>query len=304
MITSLTGILLPTVEPGSADWLTRMSASKVAAVMGLSPYESPFSLWHRMAGLVPPQEQTEAMSRGHYLEPAIVAWFADQHPTWKVTPAGTYVSPEDDRFAATPDRLVTTDEGELRLVECKSEGDDESWGEPGSDDIPIHYRCQVLWQMAVTGARVTHLGLLTKFLRFVEYVVPFDATDAAALTTKAAAFMASLPSGSSPQRPALDSHDRTYTTVRQLHPSLSDPDVDVDLPVARRYCDAVTARKAAVVAETAAKTELADLMGDARRALFAGDVIATRKSKNGGLPYVEAARKLPTFPNENEVQAA
>lgn len=304
MTATPTGILLPTVEPGSAEWLTRMSASKVAAVMGLSPYESPFSLWHRMAGLIAPQEQTTAMSRGHYLEPAIAAWFADQHPDWQVTPAGTYVAADDERWAATPDRLVTTDAGELRLLECKSEGDDEAWGEPLSEDIPIHYRCQVQWQMAVTGARTTHVGLLSKYLRFAEYVVPFDAADAGALMAKAAVFMDSLPEGPHPRRPDIDSHDRTYAAVRELHPGLDDPDVDLDLDVARRYCAAVTARKAAVTEETAAKSAVADAMGDARRALFAGDVIATRKSKNGGLPYVEAARKLPTFPDTNEATAA
>jgi hypothetical protein len=28
--------------PGSAEWLREMTASKVAAVLGLSPWESPF----------------------------------------------------------------------------------------------------------------------------------------------------------------------------------------------------------------------------------------------------------------------
>jgi len=47
----MTATLIPELEPGSAGWYQFMTASKVAAAMGLSPYESPFSLWHRMAGL-------------------------------------------------------------------------------------------------------------------------------------------------------------------------------------------------------------------------------------------------------------
>ena len=81
-----TGVLLAEpLVPGSPEWLQRMSASKIAAVVGLSPYQSRYSLWMQMAGLAPQPVQTKAMSRGHYLEPAIAAWFADQHPDWTVT---------------------------------------------------------------------------------------------------------------------------------------------------------------------------------------------------------------------------
>ena len=48
----MTAVLLPDLQPGSPDWQTRMTASKVAAVLGLSPWESRFSLWHRMSGLI------------------------------------------------------------------------------------------------------------------------------------------------------------------------------------------------------------------------------------------------------------
>jgi putative phage-type endonuclease len=101
------GVLLERpLVPGSAEWLSRMSASKIAAVVGLSPYESRYSLWMRMAGLVPQQEQTSAMSRGHYLEPAIAAWFADQHPDWTITPTGTFQHPRHEWMVASPDRQV------------------------------------------------------------------------------------------------------------------------------------------------------------------------------------------------------
>ena len=56
-----TGVLVPRLEPGSAAWLQRMSASKIAAVVGLSSYQSRFSLWHRMAGLV---EQEHGLGSG------------------------------------------------------------------------------------------------------------------------------------------------------------------------------------------------------------------------------------------------
>lgn len=296
-ITAPTGVLLPMIQPGSDEWMRRMSASKVAAVIGLSPYQSPFSLWHRMAGLVDPEPEKPEMRRGHYLEPACATWFADQHPTWTVTPTGTWIAADDDRWAASPDRLVTCDTGEARLVECKTEGDDENWGQIGTDEIPVHHRAQAQWQMLVTGLRVCHFSVLTKYLEFREYVVGYDQADVDRLVTAADEFMQSLPGGARPRRPALDSHSATYQVVRELHPDIDGPDFEVPLPLAEKFCTAQHALKAAKNTEQAARTELADAMGSAKRARYADLTIADRRSKAGGVPYLQAASvtRLPRF---------
>lgn len=102
-----TGVLLgPRMEPGSPDWLATMSASKIAAVVGLSTYESRFSLWHRMSGLIDPEPDDDEKRRGHYLEPAIARWFADQHPEWVIEPTGTWGHQDRPWQTASPDRLV------------------------------------------------------------------------------------------------------------------------------------------------------------------------------------------------------
>ena len=53
-----TGVLIGTFSPGSEEWLAAradgLGGSEVAAVLGLSPFESRFSLWHRKAGRVGP----------------------------------------------------------------------------------------------------------------------------------------------------------------------------------------------------------------------------------------------------------
>jgi putative phage-type endonuclease len=295
MITAPTGVLIPTVEPGSAEWLTRMSASKIAAVVGLSPWDSRFSLWHRMAGLVPPEPDDDTKRRGHYLEPAVATWFADQHPDWQVSPAGTFVHPDDDRLAATPDRLVTCDTGEFRLLECKTASDDEEWGIPLTDEIPVYYRAQVVWQMYVTGARTCHVAVLTKFLEFREYVVAYDESDARALIKAADEFLRSLPDGASPQRPNIDGHSATYQVVRELNPDIVGDDFPVPHELAERFCAAQAALKAAKAAETAVRAELADEMGACKRARFDGKTIADRRSKAGGIPYLQVASRLPEF---------
>lgn len=300
MITAPTGVLLPSVEPGSAEWLQRMSASKIAAVLGLSPYESRFSLWHRMAGLVPPEEQTDEMSRGHYLEPACATWFADQHPDWQVSPAGTFVHATDDKLAATPDRLVTCDTGEARLLECKTEGDADKWGAPGTDEVPIYYRAQGIWQMHVTGLRVCHFSVLTRYLVFAEYVVHYDPVDAQRMVDAAHGFLDTLPGGPKAKRPDLDAHSATYQVVRELNPQINGEDFDVPADLAWEFCGAQHQLKAAKAIEQAARSKLADAMGEHKRARFDDQTIADRRSKAGGTPYLQAASRLPALPSDQK----
>ena len=67
-------------EPGTARWSALVTASKVAAIVGASPWDSPWSMWHRMSGDLAPDPDNAARLRGRLLEPAVLAWWAHQHP--------------------------------------------------------------------------------------------------------------------------------------------------------------------------------------------------------------------------------
>jgi putative phage-type endonuclease len=277
----LVGVPIPTLEPGSPEWMRHMSASKIAAVVGLSPYESRFSLWHRMANLLSDVEDAPHLSRGHYLEDGVAAWFADQHPDWQIQPGGCWAHAEEPRFTASPDRQLLLPDGEIRGLELKTAADADEWGEPGTDEIPAGYKAQVQWQMLVRGTRVTHIAMLTCYLEFREYVVEFDEADAQFLMTAAYEFLDSLPDGAAPQRPDIDSHDATYEAIRQLHPLIEDRKVEVPTDVAVRYLTAVDAEKAAAAELKGAKSALLDAMALARVALF-GDVPIARRQPGRG----------------------
>src|SRR5690606_22150337 len=87
---------LGTFPAGSPEWLALradgLGGSEIAAVLGLSPFESRFSLWHRKRGEAAPQAETEERKSGKYFEPGIVEWFRDTHPDYRVRRAGTYRS--------------------------------------------------------------------------------------------------------------------------------------------------------------------------------------------------------------------
>ena len=302
----MTATLIPELEPGSAGWYQFMTASKVAAAMGLSPYESPFSLWHRMAGLIPPEPEDDQKRRGHYLEPAIRAWFADQHHYHSVETTGTWVNEERPWQAASPDALVLYRDPKEpdvpvitdALAEFKTSHEDWDWGQPGTDDIPVHYRCQVMWQMDCTGVHTCYVAVLTRHLEFVEYVVHWNEAEAMILREHAAGFMASIERG---DRPDIDSHSQTYEAIRQLHPGIQQADIELDEDTTRAYCAARVALDDAKAAEQYAKSLVADRLGNAKRARFAGQTIAQRQAKGlDGIPYLVAGRNLPGLTTRTE----
>jgi len=278
---TLTGVPIPPLDPGSAEWMRHLSASKIAAVVGLSPYESRYSLWHRMAGRLPDVDTKPHLARGHYLEAGVAAWFADQHPDWNLRPGGCWAHPQQPLFTASPDREAVTADGEIVGVELKTAADNDEWGQPGTDEIPPGYAAQVQWQMYVRGTRRTHVAMLSCYLEFREYVVDYDPDDVAFLATEAEGFLASLPGGPAERRPSIDDHDATYDAVRQLHPLIEHRDVEVPTDVALRYLAAVPAEKDAARELTGAKAALLDAMGTARRALLADAPIARRQPGKG-----------------------
>jgi len=295
----MNAVPLADFAPGSPEWMKRMTASKVAAVLGLSPWESRFSLWHRMAGLIEQPEMNDQMRRGHYLEAAVGEWFADQHPNLLVVPGRAYVHRDREWQAATPDYLVRT-KGELipdAVCEIKTTAHDDEWGAAGTDEIPPYYRAQVVWQLDTLGLSTAYVAVLLPRLEFREYRIEYNADEAAYIRAEARAFLDSLPGGPAEQRPDLDEHSQTYMAVQQLHPDIDPRDAEVPFPLALEFADACNDFKRAKARRDLAVTLMADHMGDAKTAVFIdGDTrikLADRRAKNGGTPYLQAASKLP-----------
>jgi putative phage-type endonuclease len=260
-----------------------MTASKIAAVVGTSPYESRFSLWHRMNGSIEPPQQTAVMSYGHYLEPVLLRWFADQHPEFEVQP-GHWVT-HGDHFAATPDGIVPG----FRtggIVEAKTSRLSWEW----DNGVPAGYYDQVQWSMFVCGEDRAWV-VADVAMEFREYPVARDQERIEYLVAEADAFMESLRSN---VPPPLDGSMHTYQAVRELHPDIEAEDVEIPEGLA---ADWLAVRESAAFYaddEQRLKSEIADLMGNARRATWNGHTLFTRQARGGGTPYLVAGRNLPT----------
>jgi putative phage-type endonuclease len=281
-------------RPDNPEWheLRRagVSASEIAAVVNLSPWESAFGLyWRKVHGWQ--VEETAEMRAGHYAEPVIAAWFADQHPELAVRHAGLYAHPDRTWQRATPDRLVCQDrlcgscdvglptlctcsEDLVALLECKYViGGWDGWGEPGTDDIPVYYRAQGLWQIDTLGVDQVHFAAWHG-AEFREYLVRRDERDLRILRTAARAFLDRLDAGDAPA--INDGHPATIAALKRLHPSVEDVDIDVPVEFAEGYRRArQLARRAEDVVDRY-QARARGLLGNGRRLMCNGRLVVSR----------------------------
>lgn len=183
------------IKPASREeWLKAredgIGASEVSAVIGVNPWESPFSLWLRKTGQISPLEENQAMRLGHLLEPVVVSLW-EEATGWKAVKASAkdiiYQDPEHPWRKVTPDRIAyEIDENGKKhkcLLEIKSSQKDFD-----PDDLPVYYLCQVQYQMHVTGIHVCYLCWLVRGLTFGYARIEYDKDFANFLIEKVDAF--------------------------------------------------------------------------------------------------------------------
>lgn len=270
---------------GSPEWSRIVTASKMSAIIGVSPWESPYSVWMQMKGLAE-RPQNDAMRRGTYLEPAILAWWRDQRAYSGYTEQ-VWVAHEDWAGTTLDAHVLDVEAGDMAIVEAKSAARMDEWGRPGTDEIPAYYLTQVYFQLAVSGAARCYVPVIGPFLDFSEYVVEADADIQADLLERARVFYDSL-AGDEP--PPLDSTTATYDVVRRLHPDIDKGAcVELDFDDAVLYLTACREIKQAAEEDRLQKSALLDRMGRAQYATYNGATIARRQPNKYGVSLVPVA---------------
>jgi len=280
--------------PGSPEWCRRVSPSKAAAILGISPWDSQYSMWRKMRGEVPWDDQTEAMERGDLLESGVLAWWRNHHPDHKKWREQVSL-PLGGWAVATPDAMCVRDEGtgvEPIIVEAKTSSDDEAWGDPGTDEVPAYYLVQAFLTAHIANlhkipVRRVHMPVLGPRLRFANYVIDYDPVVGERLLDRMREWYESL---SLEVPPPLDDSVATYDAVRKLHPEIDagvEVELDEDLAVAL-----VTAKQQVDAGEAAARLARAtaiERMGRAQYATCNGVRIARRQPRGEHASFVLVA---------------
>ncbi|YCU56695.1 hypothetical protein ACRYGV_18125 [Mycobacteroides abscessus] len=92
------------LQPGSAQWSKVITPSKVAAILGVSRYESAYRLWHRMQGLVDPEPPKEVFDIGHDLEAYAANRWRRRNLGWRLSEGEVqvHIDPTSSGFRAWP----------------------------------------------------------------------------------------------------------------------------------------------------------------------------------------------------------
>jgi putative phage-type endonuclease len=284
--------LLGVFEPGSPEWhearRNGVGGSEIAAVLGLSTWESAFSLWHRKNGTVPPREANTEMEAGRRLEPVICEVFAERHPELHMERGGTFRNRQRAYQIANPDQLAYLDGLLAAIHEAKFALYPDGWGEEGTDQVPPYYQAQCRWYGDVFGLTRTYLTVFIGSTgEFREYVIDADEQDAALMRERAEAFMASLAAG---RQPPIDGHDATFRAVKAIPDGIEDVDVEVTPQMKDEYYDALDAFTAAEGEKRRAAAVILDAIGTGRRATCLSERVATRTVRNGKTFSLQPAR--------------
>lgn len=227
-------ISLPT--PDRETWLALraqldaqfcIGASEIAAVCGLSRYDSAYSLAARKLGLLPPVDESEPMRWGLKLERVIAEAFCEEtgmqlrevneirrskpHP-WMITTLDFEVSADGETWAP---------------LECKNTGEwaarNDEWGPSGTDEVPERHYLQVQHQLAVSWAQHAYLAVLVGGNRLRWYDIPKRNEIISQIEKRGGEFHAMLTRGELPEPDGSDASTDAVNALAEHRDDMVEP---------------------------------------------------------------------------------
>lgn len=184
------------------DRKTYVGGSDIAAIMGLAPSYggdrgTPVSVWQQKLGEVTGQMDAEKrlfLDRRKRWEPVVRQMLTEEFDARITAFNNRYVDPAVPYFAAEVDFewldpvSETTENGEIKTVSPRAFGERFGWGEPGTDQVPIHYAAQCMWGLMVTGRRRCVLAAMVGLDDMLFYPIERDEETITAMREAALVF--------------------------------------------------------------------------------------------------------------------
>jgi len=176
-----------TIEKDAA-WLDArkdgIGGSEITAVLGLDPYQTPYSLWERKTGRRPSSPDNKFTRAGNYLESAVAQMFSDETGLEVYEPKGKrFKHPEYGFLLGTPDRFVSLKNGDgvLEIKTTQKRGIDRG-------NLPLNWYFQVQWYMGITGRKTGYIAWLCSGIDFDFIQVEFEPSIFSDMVEQAIAF--------------------------------------------------------------------------------------------------------------------
>lgn len=147
-----------------------LGGTDIASILGVSPWKTALDLFEEKTApiLVPAPEPTPAeekanrlLRRGKKLEPLVIEMLEEETGIFIHRRNQRYTDQEFPWMQAEIDFEFMGEEGEctgdIKTVSPFAAGE---WGTEYSDEIPLHYLCQFMWGLMVTGRPLCLVGVL------------------------------------------------------------------------------------------------------------------------------------------------
>lgn len=270
------------------EWLKLRSqditSTDAAALFGISPYLTPFELWHRKkSGLVIELEPSIRMKWGTRLQDSIAAGIAEDQG-WEVRRMSEYIRHVKRAMGASFDFEFSPAEGspdpESGLLEIKNVDAlafKDGWILDGDHvEAPAHIELQIQHQLAVSGNRHAYIGALIGGNRVVLIRRERDEKVIAALETKIDKFWYDIDHNIEPKPDFVKDADFIKTLYKFAEPGkIFDAAGNIVLTeMVKRYKAHGAAAKEAKDQQDALKAQLLIIFGDAEKVFGDGWTIS------------------------------
>jgi predicted phage-related endonuclease len=244
--------------------------------MGHNPWRSAYTAYFEAIGELPTDfEPSMAMKLGTVFEDPIRELWLEENKDWLTAHVtGTWQSVYHPQFRANPDAIIEWADGSLGILEIK-------FSRNPMNELPPHYRDQVMWYMHVLGLKK---GILVAVANgdMVEHEIDYDPEYALQLEVRALVFLRKIEIGEAPD---WDGSQSTYETVRTLSEHIYDGDIELG----ELYPQLMRAKEVAEETEqafTLLKSKVLHLMDGVKVGLYQGDKVLSLQARGSGLPFI------------------
>ena len=188
-----------------------IGGSDAAAIVGLSKWASPYTVWADKTGRLPDKPDTEAMRQGRDLEEYVAQRFSEATGKRVKRCNAILYNPVYPHSHADVDRMIV---GENAGLECKTTSTLDVKQFLGVE-FPEKYYAQCVHYLAITGADRWYLAVLVLGKEFHVYTLERDEAEIRALMDAETAFWEQYVETDTP--PAADGAESTTDAIRTIY---------------------------------------------------------------------------------------
>lgn len=254
-----------------------LGGSDAPTILGVNPFKTAYDLYLELTGKVNPPDLSDnpRIKIGNAIEGCIADLTSDRLKTKLVRPTATFVA-KNGFMRANVDFMLEKAQKGAKILEAKSTGLSDNWGEDGSEDMPDSVRIQLHHQFICAESDYGYAGAIfgSWGLGFGLYLCPRSAQLCEIIEQAEDVFWHKHVLADIPPEESLPSID----LIKKIN-IVTGKTVTIDLGIVNAFDAARAELKAATERKEEAEKILRASLGDAEVAT-AGDWLITNKIQN------------------------